>query len=147
MRFPIAIRFSNWTVKDHDARYIRDPSDLAEVLTPLRDAGIDVFHASVRRFWEPVFDGDSRTLAQHTKTVGGLPTITVGNVGLDVNELAGDGPGSLAELERRAGDGEFDLVAVGRALLSEPQWVDKVRDRKFDEIRPWFAEAAKDIYP
>ena len=31
--------------------------------------------------------------------------------------------------------GEFDLIAVGRALLSDPQWVEKVRDGRRDEIR------------
>ena len=31
--------------------------------------------------------------------------------------------------------GEFDLIAVGRALLADPQWVEKVRDGRRDELR------------
>jgi len=31
--------------------------------------------------------------------------------------------------------GEFDLIEVGRALLSDPHWVEKVRDGRGDEIR------------
>jgi hypothetical protein len=29
---------------------------------------------------------------------------------------------------------EFDLVAVGRALLTDPTWVDKIRDSRTDEL-------------
>jgi 2,4-dienoyl-CoA reductase-like NADH-dependent reductase (Old Yellow Enzyme family) len=31
--------------------------------------------------------------------------------------------------------GEFDLIAVGRALLSDPDWVEKVRHARTDELR------------
>jgi 2,4-dienoyl-CoA reductase-like NADH-dependent reductase (Old Yellow Enzyme family) len=38
--------------------------------------------------------------------------------------------GLLARLER----GEFDLVAVGRALLQDPTWLEKVRQGRLDRI-------------
>jgi 2,4-dienoyl-CoA reductase-like NADH-dependent reductase (Old Yellow Enzyme family) len=31
--------------------------------------------------------------------------------------------------------GEFDLIAVGRALLSDPNWVAKVREGRREELR------------
>ncbi|MDC0885436.1 12-oxophytodienoate reductase, partial [Gammaproteobacteria bacterium] len=32
---------------------------------------------------------------------------------------------------------EFDLIAVGRALLSDPDWANKVQDGKEDQIIPF----------
>ena len=32
---------------------------------------------------------------------------------------------------------EFDLIAVGRALLSDPDWANKVQDGKEDQIVPF----------
>ena len=41
---------------------------------------------------------------------------------------------SLDELMHRFNRGDFDLVAVGRALISDPDWVAKVRDDRNDEL-------------
>ena len=43
-------------------------------------------------------------------------------------------PASLDELLRRFDRGDFDLVAVGRALISDPDWALKVRDGRMDEL-------------
>jgi 2,4-dienoyl-CoA reductase-like NADH-dependent reductase (Old Yellow Enzyme family) len=40
----------------------------------------------------------------------------------------------LDELIRRLDREEFDLVAVGRALLQDPQWLLKIRDGRTDEL-------------
>lgn len=39
----------------------------------------------------------------------------------------------LDRLERE----EFDLVAVGRALLQDPEWAAKVLAGRFDELKPF----------
>ena len=58
--------------------------------------------------------------------------MTVGSVGLTgdfINAFAGDHsqPDSLDRLIDRLERGEFDLVAVGRALISNPDWAKHVR--------------------
>jgi len=75
-----------------------------------------------------------------TKKVTGLPTITVGSVGLDGEFIAafggaGSKPASLDGLIARLEKDEFDLVAVGRALLADPHWVEKIRDGRLDELK------------
>jgi 2,4-dienoyl-CoA reductase-like NADH-dependent reductase (Old Yellow Enzyme family) len=45
--------------------------------------------------------------------------------------------GLLARLER----GEFDLVAVGRALLQDPAWLEKARQGRVEEITGFTPEA------
>lgn len=142
--FPIILRFSQWKQQDFTARLAPTPQMLERFLAPLADAGVDVFHCSTRRFWEPEFDGDPRNLAGWTKALTGKPTITVGSVGLSgpdfISSFGGassETVGDLKDLERRVADGEFDLVAVGRALLSDPSWARKVKESRFDALAPF----------
>ena len=139
--FVIIQRFSQWKQQDYAARLARTPDELARFLEPLTDAGVDIFHASTRRFWEPEFEGSELNLAGWCKKLTGLPSITVGSVGLkgpdftsslrgsEVSEV-----GSLDEIEARLANDEFDLVAVGRALISDANWAAKVRDGRFGEL-------------
>jgi 2,4-dienoyl-CoA reductase-like NADH-dependent reductase (Old Yellow Enzyme family) len=47
----------------------------------------------------------------------------------------------LGELRARFDAGEFDLVAVGRAVLADAEWVSKIRTGKFDTLKPFTKEA------
>ena len=150
-KLPLIFRLSQWKGLDYDARVARSPDEMAEWLEPLADAGIDIFHCSQRRFWEPAFSGSDLNLAGWAKKVSGLPTITVGSVGLNGEFIAGvngekSEPQSLDELLRRFDRGDFDLVAVGRAVLADPEWVMKIRDGAFDALRPFDPEVLKSYY-
>jgi 2,4-dienoyl-CoA reductase-like NADH-dependent reductase (Old Yellow Enzyme family) len=141
--FPISFRISQFKQRAFDARLADTPDQFAAILQPLVDAGVDLFHASQRRFWEPAFDGSGLNLAGWVKKLTGKPTITVGSVGLqgpDVTDLLQGnggpaGPAGLDDLRARIEMGEFDLVAVGRALLTDPNWAAKVRDGRTDDLR------------
>jgi 2,4-dienoyl-CoA reductase-like NADH-dependent reductase (Old Yellow Enzyme family) len=141
--YPIILRFSQWKQQDYSARLAVTPDELAAFLEPLADAGVDIFHCSNRRFWEPEFEGSNLNLAGWTKKITGKPTITVGSVGLKggdfIHAFRGESAevGELGELESRLRGGEFDLVAVGRALITDPQWPAKVRDGRFSELAPF----------
>ena len=100
---------------------------------PLAKAGVNVFHASTRRFNEREFEHSNLNLAGWTKKISGLPTITVGSVGLDIDFLHSyQGKDShkvgLDTLVTRLERDEFDLVAVGRALLADPAWPNKIKN-------------------
>jgi 2,4-dienoyl-CoA reductase-like NADH-dependent reductase (Old Yellow Enzyme family) len=138
--FVIIHRFSQWKQQDYGARLAHTPAELAALLTPLVDAGVDIFHGSTRRFWEPEFPGSDLNLSGWSKKLTGKPSITVGSVGLKGADFIDSYKGKAAEvgelhdLEARLGRGEFDLVAVGRALIADPYWTSKVRDRQFKEL-------------
>ena len=87
--FPIIFRFSQWKQQDYDARLAETPEELKAFLTPLVDAGVDIFHCSTRRYWEKEFenaDTDNHlNLAGWTKKLTGKPVITVGSVGLNTS--------------------------------------------------------------
>lgn len=138
--FPILFRFSQWKSQDYGACIAETPADLENLLRPLVDAGVDVFHASQRRFWEPAFVGSDMNLAGWAKKLSGKASITVGSVGLDgdfLDSLTEGAPGaaSMGQIRRLLAmleDGEVDLVAVGRALLADPSWTSKMRDGRAD---------------
>jgi len=142
--FPILLRVSQWKQQDYAARLAASPREMEQWLVPLVEAGVDVLHCSQRRFWEPEFpeiDGeDGLNFAGWAKKLTGASTISVGSVGLSGDFFGAfqgqsSQPASLDGLVARMERGEFDLVAVGRALLSDPQWVEKVRDGRGDQLR------------
>lgn len=144
--FPILFRYSQWKQDAYDARLAGTPQELEAILAPLAAAGVDGFHASTRRYWLPEFEGSDLNLAGWTKKLTGKATVTVGSVGLDgefLRAFAGEGAGvgSLDNLLDRLERDEFDLVAVGRALLQDPRWAEKVLAGRFDELAAWDAGA------
>ncbi|MFD5566800.1 NADH:flavin oxidoreductase [Streptomyces cadmiisoli] len=140
--FPVFFRYSQWKQGAYDARLAGTPQELEAVLAPLVTAGADAFHASTRRYWLPEFDGSDLNLAGWTKKLTGLPAVTVGSVGLDGEFLKafqgeGAGVGGLGNLLDRLERDEFDLVAVGRALLQDPRWAQKVLAGRLEELAPY----------
>jgi len=148
---PIILRFSQWKQQEYTARLAETPQELESFLRVFVDAGVDILHCSQRRFWEAEFEGSDLNLAGWTKKLTSLPTITVGSVGLNgdfFSAFAGQGSGvaPLDELMRRLDKGEFDLVAIGRALLHDPHWVTKVKEGRLDEMQDYDADALKTLY-
>lgn len=143
--YPIVFRFSQWKGGHYDAQIADSPAELEQLLAPLAEAGVSAMHPSTRRFWLPAFDGEKHTLAGWTKKITGLPTIAVGSVGVAKAYRAADDERnhslSLGPLVELFEAGEFDLVAVGRAVLSDPQWAKKVREGNADEIRLYDKDA------
>jgi len=122
-------------------------------------AGVDAFHCSTRRFWEPEFEGSDLNLAGWTKKLTGRPTITVGSVALDTDftEPFRGATGATPEEDVRTvrhldrllemlARGDFDLVAIGRALLADPAWPQKVRDGRIREIRPFTSKVLETLF-
>lgn len=145
--YPVMLRWSQWKQQDYNAKLADTPAELEEFLAPLSDAGVDIFHCSTRRFWEPEFEGSDLNLAGWTKKITGKPTITVGSVGLDA-AFAEEGqagfseakPVSLEKLTERLENDEFDLVAVGRALIANPEWANTVKAEAHGELAPYTKE-------
>ncbi|MFD2923998.1 NADH:flavin oxidoreductase [Halobacillus naozhouensis] len=146
--FPIIFRFSQWKMNDYKAKLAETPDELERFLTPLVEAGVDIFHCSTRRFWEPEFEGSDLNLAGWTKKLSGKPVISVGSVGLDgeFTSFSGANTTSLDGLMEKLDDGEFDLVAIGRSLLMDPEWVRKVREGRETELLPFDKAALKQLY-
>lgn len=148
--FAVIIRLSQWKATAYTNKLARTPQEMELWLNLLADAGADIFHCSQRRFWEPEFEGSDLNFAGWAKKLTGKPTITVGSVGLTGEFLAAfqgesSDPSSLDELIRRFDRGDFDLVAVGRPLLADPQWVKKIHEGRTDELKGFTKEALAEL--
>ncbi len=138
--YPIILRISQWKQQDYSAKIAANPQELEQWVAPLAAAGVDIFHCSQRRYWEPEFPGSDLNFAGWVKKVTGQPTITVGSVGLSgefLQAFRGEGAAhqSFETLLTMLDRGDFDLVAVGRAILADPQWVEKIRDHRLSELQ------------
>jgi 2,4-dienoyl-CoA reductase-like NADH-dependent reductase (Old Yellow Enzyme family) len=140
--FPVIIRISQWKQQDYAVRLADSPQELEAWVTALTDAGADIIHCSQRRFWEPEFEGSDLSFAGWVKKLAGVPVISVGSVGLTsdfISDRAAENSkvASLDELVRRLERDEFDLVAVGRALLQDPCWLIKVREGRLQDLKDY----------
>ncbi|TCM92706.1 2,4-dienoyl-CoA reductase-like NADH-dependent reductase (Old Yellow Enzyme family) [Paenibacillus sp. BK033] len=150
--FPIVLRLSQWKEREYTVKLAYNPEELEQFLKPLVDAGVDIFHCSTRRYWEPEFAGSDLNLAGWVKRTTGKPTITVGSVGLDSDFMTffTEGKSSantgIDGLVQKLENDEFDLVAIGRALLVDPAWASKIREGKLTELVPFTPEALKTLF-
>ena len=142
---PIFFRFSQWKQQDFKARLASTPQELEDVLGPIAEAGVDVFDGSVRYFDRAEFDGSPLNLSGWAKKLTGKLAMAIGGIGLNSGyydskrDGRSGGSDNIRLLMARFERGEFDLVAVGRALLNEPTWANKLRQGhelpSFDETR------------
>jgi 2,4-dienoyl-CoA reductase-like NADH-dependent reductase (Old Yellow Enzyme family) len=132
---PIMLRFSQWKLQDYNGQTVSTPAQLESMVRILADAGVDIFDASTRRYQVPAFADSPLTLAGWTKKLSDKPCVAVGGVGLQKDlqgtfENGSEAFDNLGDVRSRIASGEFDLVAVGRSILGDPNWVDKVERRE-----------------
>lgn len=147
--FPIIMRVSQWKQTAYDAKLAHSPDEIEAWLGPLKDAGVDIFHGSQRNFdiaEFPAIDGvDGLNFAGWIKKLIGTPTICVGSVGIAKTTVSRTSLGAetapLDALLRRLEREEFDLVAVGRALLTDPRWASKILQGDDSQLLGVTAEA------
>lgn len=140
----ITMRISQWKQQDYAAKVVNNPDELAQWLLPLCDAGVDVFNVSMRRYWDAEFEGSHLSFAGWVKKVTGKPTITVGSVGLDAvfhDSFAGvdSKVQNIDNLLTQFSNNEFDMVAVGRAMIANADWANKLQRGEHDSMVPFTA--------
>lgn len=142
---PISLRLSQWKEVDYGARIIASPDELATLLAAFRAAGVDMFHASTRRFWTPEWPelDPGLGLAGWMKRSTDAVVIAVGSVGLNTDVMANvtgttaasSGVTGYREMVRRFECGEFDMIAVGRGQIGDPNWVNTLRSGWLPDVR------------
>ncbi len=163
--FVISYRFSQFKEVDYGATVAADPEDLRAMLALLRQAGVDLFNVSSRRFvkreW-PDSEQPDLSIAEWTRRLTDAPVMTCGSVGLNVEMFANlfddEEPSELSierdlhTLAQRVERGTLDLVGVGRMHIANNDFVNKVRARRFDALalfnkRVHLAEAMAAVEP
>lgn len=131
--FAVLLRISQWKSADLTARLVETPAELQAWLAPYIDAGVDIVSVSQLRWDRPEFEGSPLSLAGWVKKTLGVPTILAGGVGMSGDFISAfmgttGQPEPLDPVAERLAAGEFDLIAVGRGLLADPDWARRVRD-------------------
>jgi len=126
--FPVIYRFG----VEHHLEGGREQEEGLWIAGQLEKMGVDALHVDAGCYetgwWPhpPQFQppGCMVDLAEKVKKVVSIPVIAVGR--LQYPEVA----------EQVIEQGRADFVAIGRGLLADPQWVNKVRTGKTNEIIP-----------
>ena len=66
-----------------------------------------------------------------------------------MDHLIGAGHSEAAPLDKlheMIDRGDFDLIAIGRALLQDPEWVLKVKEGRMDELKNYDGKALATLY-
>ena len=146
---PLLMGLSQFAVNDFAAVTWRTPQELAATVQCLKAAGVDGFHVAAHRIGTPAFTADvdppQRSLAWHVRQLGGLPVSAAGGVTYSTSigeSLMGadsqvtDPAEAAAALQAQAAD----LIAVGRAMLANPDWTARVRAGRWRELAPFRRE-------
>jgi len=93
---------------------------------------VDIFEASARDFRDTVYEGSPLNISGWTRKLINKPVVMVGGTGVrrDRYESALTPPqvvDNVDEVMERYAAGEFDLLAIGRALLNDPNWLQRAR--------------------
>ena len=147
--FIVGLRFSQWKQHDFEAKLASNPEELKTILTLPVESGLDYLHSSMRRFWESEFEGSNENLAYWTKKITKIPTIGVGSVGLDSDFIDMTAPATPTSIDKAIDDitnDKYDLIAVGRALLSDHEWVLKMKEGRVNDVIPYTKDALLNLY-
>ena len=147
--FIVGLRFSQWKQHDFEAKLASNPEELKTILTSPVESGLDYLHSSMRRFWESEFEGSKENLAYWTKKITKIPTIGVGSVGLDSDFIDMTAPATPTSIDKAIDDitnDKYDLIAVGRALLSDHEWVLKMKEGRVNDVIPYTKDALLNLY-
>lgn len=126
--FPIIFRMA----ARHYVEGGRDMEESIEIAKRFEEAGVDGLHvdcgcyeswnwAHLPLYMEP---GPAIASIAAVKKEVRIPVIAVGRLGYP--ELA----------EKVIAEGKADFIALGRSLLADPEWPRKVKEGRFDDIRP-----------
>lgn len=126
--FPVVYRYGI----THYLEGGRDVPEALEIARRLERAGVDGLHVDAgcyeTAYWPHTTTyqppGCMVDMAEKAKQLVKIPVIAVGK--LAYPELA----------ERVLQEGKADFIAIGRGLLADPEWPNKVREGKLEDIRP-----------
>ena len=142
MKFPLAVVDS---VKNAVAEYAKTPfivgyrispeegsnpgitlNDTLQFVEKLADQALDYLHVSVNHFWNGSFrdksESQSRIIKIHEKVGNRVPVVGVGSLHT---------PDEVVE----ALETGVPLIALGRELLMEPNWIEKIQADEEEQIR------------
>ncbi|MCG2633522.1 MAG: 12-oxophytodienoate reductase [Gammaproteobacteria bacterium] len=147
---PVIMRLAQFAINDFEWQTWANPDELECTVKRLVAAGVSLFHASSHRLNTPAFPwlhgANGRSLSSYIKEFSGCPTIAVGGVSYSATVFESLGGGTCAvtdpiDAAAMIEAGDADLIAIGRALISNPDWCRKVEAGEWRSLLPFGREA------
>jgi len=147
--FPLLMGLSQFSVSDYGWVTWPTPAELAVTIGCLKAAGVDGFHVAAHRIEMPGFPAEAdpagHGLAWHVRRASGLPVSAAGGVtySTTIGESLMGADSQIADPAQAArllASGDADLIAVGRAMVANPDWAAKVRAGRWQELAPFRRE-------
>ncbi|MFB3301734.1 NADH:flavin oxidoreductase [Pseudomonas sp. AMR01] len=110
---PVGVRISQGKVNDFTHKWPGGEHDAQTIFGSLSEAGVDFIHVTEHEAWQPAFVGDASSLVMLARRYA--PNVTL---------IANGGVQTLQDAER-AMQGGADIVAVGKAALANPDWLQR----------------------
>lgn len=150
--YPIIYRFSQWQLDNYDDLKFKNPEELGLWVNALKNVGVDILHVSTYDATAKGFKDidDNTTLCGWAKKLSGLPCIAVGKitVNLAFNEAYGEKKDIVTSPEPAFNlikNGEADMLAIGRALIANPDWVKIVKANSWKKLKVFSKELLKKL--
>lgn len=149
-KFLISIRLSNFKMYNLEAKLTNNIQELRDLIRPINNSGINIFDISDFNYSYNNFYGENGNLANWIKRITSKTTISTGSFG-NSNIFINDIPNIINELTYKPKlnyphlqsikpeilnekliyedliKGEIDLIALGRPLLFNYNWVKEMR--------------------
>lgn len=148
--FTIGLRISNYKMYDLEAMLASNIEGFTQVIKKLSIPELDFFDCSTIKYSDPAVKNYDGSFSSVIKKISNKPTICVGQIGMD-NSFYDDMPKILSAilkepllnheelqvsvphfenydyLEKKLVENEFDLIALGRPILLNPNWLKDAR--------------------
>ena len=119
--YTIIYRLSMWKGGEYEYVYPRGLEDLDQIVSTLSQAGVDIFHVSTHEATAE-FLNSGKTMARLTREISQKPVIAVGKI-----------TDSQAAVQL-IGNGDADLIAIGKWQIANPDWANLVQTGREAEL-------------
>lgn len=149
--FPIIIRLSNFKNYNPQAKLVADSVELKNIVTAISNAGVDIFDCSEINYFNDAIAGEKGNLSYWIKRFTNKPVIATGGLGSSgilykdipklIKEVVSNPSMSYPYLQKDEvkvfhparlisdfNNGKFDLVAFGRPLLINANWIEELKE-------------------
>jgi 2,4-dienoyl-CoA reductase-like NADH-dependent reductase (Old Yellow Enzyme family) len=110
---PVGVRISQGKVNDFQHKWAGGERDAQVIFASLADAGVDYIHVTEHEAWQPAFIGNESSLVTLARRYA--PNVTL---------IANGGVQTLQDADHALQSGA-DIVAVGKAALANPDWLQR----------------------
>ena len=116
--FPIILRLAQWPQKDGNPPLVSSAEEAAQLLAPLSEAGVDIFHCDSKHYTYPAFAGSPLTFASWVRLLTKKPTICSGGISSTLHRSTTDT--AFMHLLHLLQANAFDLIAPQSAFDDTP---------------------------